>query len=113
VSRVGDLGIDDVAPKAYVDGPVIRNRRRKPLHPEQIQKLLREKTARKVAKRGPTPYGWLVFLFSSAGKIVRETRENATYEEAQELLAREKSWAGDCDAWIVAKQTPHQRTIRP
>lgn len=108
------IGIDDLPPRPPPDrGPIIRNRKRRPLHPEEIHRRLRERAEGKIASRGPTPFGWLVILYPETGRVVRETRENATYEEAVALYERERSWIGPCDGWIVAKQRPDQRTVRP
>jgi len=114
MSRIGTLHIDDVPQGAPRDpGPVIRNRRRRPLHPEEIQRRLRERSAILTARQGPTPYGWLVILYSEGGRIVRHTSPDATYADARTLLETERSWAGDGDAWIVAKRTPHQSAVLP
>lgn len=114
MSRVGGLGLDDLplrprAPTRFR----LRARRRDPLHPEEIERRLSEQAALDVADRGPTPWGWLVIVFAPSGRITRATKENATYADAQELLRKELTWTGPCDAWIVAKQTPQQKGILP
>jgi hypothetical protein len=109
------MGIDDVPAAPPRDtGPIIRNRKRRPLHPEEIQKRLRDRANANVVLRTPTAFGWLVILYPDAGgRIVRETGEGATYEDAHDLLEKEQRWTGPCDAWIVAKQHPGQRTVLP
>lgn len=114
MSRVGNIGIDDLPPRPAPDrGRIIRNRKRRPLHPEEIQRCLRERANAIVEARGPTPYGWLIILYTDSGRIIRHTSADATYADARTLLESERSWAGDCGAWIVAKRVPHQRTVLP
>lgn len=116
MSRVGTMGMDDASQEARAKPPEFRFRRSRrggPLHPERLAELAREKAAQKVATRGPTPYGWTVILYSDAGRVVRHTAVNATYEDAKELLRVEQSWTGPCDAWIVAKRVPRQSTVLP
>ena len=114
MSRVGNQGIDDFPPRPpSLPGRIVRNRKRFPLHPEEIQKRLRERADAIIAKRGPTPYGWLIILYANSGRVTRHTAPDATYADAQALFELEKKWTGECDGWIVAKCVPHQRTVLP
>lgn len=117
MSRLSLFGQEDGPPRREPDpnAPILRqNRRGGPLHPEEIARRLRERAARATAGVGPTPYGWLVLLYPEGEKrIVRKTDVNATYEDACALRDRELAWAGPCDAWIVAKRVPDQKTLRP
>jgi len=137
VSRLApiDEGVRPQATGSGEKGPVLRSRRRRPLHPEAVHDRLRERSAGQTATVGPTPYGWLVILYPEEGmkgcggeggrgsggegvqrfrkRIVRETSEDATYADACALLEQEMLLVGRCDAWIVAKRVPHQRTVRP
>jgi len=114
VSRIGTFGIDDAAPAPRAPaGPILRRNRKRPLHPETIADLLRERAAQVVTRRGPTPYGWLIILYADSGRVVRHTAVDATYEDACKIYETEQSWAGMCGGWIVAKRTPHQSTVLP
>ena len=112
--------IDDCGrPPPKPDESVLRHRRRSPLHPEEIQKRLRTGAAKKTVGVGPTPYGWLVILYLEEigpngfpKRVVRSTAEDATYADACTLLEQEMLLTGSCDAWIVAKRVPNQKTVR-
>jgi hypothetical protein len=107
MSRLSMLGIDDGPPaRAPQDGPVLRRNRRRPLHPETIQDLLREKAARNVVRRGPTPWGWEVRGWFEDGQRRRyETGPNGTYEDAK-ALREEMVSDGAWMVWLKAKTEP-------
>ena len=105
---------EEDGPKRKPRWNLLRQRRRPPIHPDKVYKMLCQRALQDVAQRGPTPYGWLVILFPEDRRsVVRTTHENATYQEAKQLLEKEMRWTGKCDAWIIAKQVAGQKTVRP
>lgn len=100
---------------------VLRRRRRRPLHPEQIATQLRDAAAARTSRLGPTPHGWLVIVYLDdvigpngyPRRIVRETVPDATLADARAILAAELREHGRRSAWIVAKSQHDQKTVRP
>lgn len=54
--------------KARIHGPILRKRRKQPLHPEEIEKRLREKAVEEMPKTGwHWPFGWVLLLWKKDG----------------------------------------------
>lgn len=93
----------DARPK--VVGPVLRRRRKRPLHPETIHDLLRAKVVSETPPAGWSwPHGWLLILWETSGrKLYRDLSPKLSYEQACEERDEEMS-SGDYDkAWLIKK----------
>lgn len=83
----------------------LRRNRKRPLHPETIQDLLKDKYSIECEKRGwKFPYGWLITLIDSSGvKHFRSTHSKASYKDAVELRDYELAHGDYDEAWIKEK----------
>lgn len=72
-------------------GPVLRRRRKKPLHPEEIHARLRDKSIQEMPKTGwHWPFGWLLILWCADGtKRYRDLSSKYTYADAVEARDEE------------------------
>jgi hypothetical protein len=121
VSRLAPLDEGDLPAQARKPGKVLRSRRQRPLHPEQIADMLRAKAAGTSAEIGFAPHGLLVIVtlddqWGPNGfpkRIVRELLPGATLDDARRTLDAELRLHGPRNAWIVAKSRPDQKTVRP
>lgn len=117
MSRLFDILLEDDALEDIPRAPppfVLRRHRRRPLHPEQVAARLREKAASTSPEVRRAVHGWVAILYpENHPRIVREVPPGSTLEEARAALAKELEWTGPCDAWLVMKQHPKQRTVRP
>lgn len=118
MSRLLDETLQNEIGRKAPDAPrkILRSRRRRALHPGTIQDMLRERAARDRVTASPTPFGWLVIIYTKSGRrpIRRATKATASYQDAVALCREEMEWLdGDVDtAYVVRKVRPDQKTLR-
>ena len=123
MSRLAPIDEVDLPPQPRrAPTKVLRSRRRRPLHPEQIAGLLRDQAARaSVGALAAAPHGWLVIVYLDdqigpngfPKRVVRELLPGTTLEDARHVLDTETRILGRRDAWIVAKSRADQKTVKP
>src|SRR5262245_4331788 len=72
--------------------PVLRRNRRKPLHPEAIHELLRERSVMTMPKTGwHWPFGWIILLWRKDGSKprVRDLSGRYTVKQARQIAIEE------------------------
>ncbi len=123
MSRLSSTDAEDLPPRSRARPRILRQRRRRPLHPEAIEGQLRERASqdRCGSSLDPAPFGWLVLVYLDdqigpnglPKRIVRVTEPGVSLEGARAILDAELRTHGPRNAWIVARKHPAQRTVRP
>ena len=96
----------DLVPRAKHLGPVLRRNRKKPLHPEEIERRLREKSVAEMPKTGwHWPFGWLLIVFlDNDQRRYRDIPASCTYEDAIRIRDLEYA-APDCEGTLLIRKT--------
>lgn len=84
----------------------LNKKRKKPLHPEEIQKRLIEKNnkSKSIGNSWKFPYGWKITLLDKDYvKHFRNTHSKATYLDAVRIRDEELKTGDYIQAWIVEK----------
>lgn len=100
--------IDEAIRPSPPPGRILRHRKRRPLHPDEIRRRLRVRAeATSGANLPPTPYGWIVALRRrDYSWRYLHTEPGATRQDAIDLLEVERKRDHYVEGWIRAKTEP-------
>lgn len=114
MSRLSDPDDVRASLRKVAASPVIKNRKRKPLHPEEIARRLTEK-AKAASESYPVEgwqwrYGWLLILWDYDGnKHIEHLKPEVSYADALEI-GEEREASGDYEkAWLIRKTGERER----